>query len=213
RIDGWAAATLVVTATLLLVAAAGLAMWSFGGQFLPELRENHFVVHMRGLPGTSLPQAMTVGRRVTRTLRDNPSVRSVVQQAGRAELGEDTWGVEYSELEVDLRGPGALDPGRVQRELRAGLRDVAGFSFEVMPFLTERIKETLSGTSGAVAVKVFGDDLKAIDQAAAEVARLLNDVPGHENVLVEPQTGTPELVIRVRPEDAARRGLRNAQVL
>src|SRR5207247_5394181 len=134
------------------------------------------------------------------------------QQAGRAELGEDTWGVEYSELEVDLKRE-VTDSVRVQREIRQELREVPGYSFEVMPFLTERIKETLSGTSGAVAVKVFGDDLRAIDQAADAVARALNAVPGHENVLIEPQTGTPELVVRARPEDVARFGLRNAQVL
>jgi Cu/Ag efflux pump CusA len=137
-------------------------------------------------------------------------VRSVAHQAGRAELGEDTAGVEYSELEVDLK-PG--DAEKAQRELREALRDVPGYTFQVMPFLTERIKETLTGTYGTIAVKVYGDDLAAIDSAAEAVARVLNDVPGHESVLIEPQTGAPELVIRVRPADAARFGLRKAQVL
>jgi CzcA family heavy metal efflux pump len=205
-------APLLITATVVLLAAGGWALWNFGGAFLPELRENHFVVHMRGLPGTSLPASMAAGSRVTRILLDNPDVISVDQQAGRAELGEDTWGVEYSELEVDLRRA-VTDPGRVQRELGRALQDVPGYSFEVMPFLTERIKETLSGTLGSVAVKVYGDEPESIDQAVAAVARLLNNVPGHDNVLVEPQTGTPELVIRMRPEDTARYGLRNVQVL
>jgi Cu/Ag efflux pump CusA len=205
-------ALLVIVLTTLLLAAGGWALWDFGGSFLPELRENHFVVHMRGLPGTSLPESMAAGRRVTQTLREHPAVVSVAQQAGRAELGEDTWGVEYSELEVDLRRE-ENDPGRVQREIRKSLMEVPGYSFEVMPFLTERIKETLSGTSGSIAVKVFGDDLEAIDRTAAEVARVLNGVPGHDNVLIEPQTGTPELVVRVRPSDAARFGVRNASVL
>jgi CzcA family heavy metal efflux pump len=205
-------APLVIAATVLLLAAGGWALWGFGGSFLPELRENHFVVHMRGLPGTSLSETMAGGRLVTRTLRDVPAVVAVAHQGGRAELGEDTMGVEYSELEVDLRRE-EEDPARVQREIRQELREVPGYSFEVMPFLTERIKEVLSGTTGSVAVKVYGDDLQAIDQAAAAVAGVLNDVPGHDNVLVEPQTGTPELVIRVRPDDAARYGLRNAQVL
>jgi Cu/Ag efflux pump CusA len=90
---------------------------------------------------------------------------------------------------------------------------VSGYSFEIMPFLTERIKETLSGTRGSVAVKVFGDDLAAIDRTAEAVARLLNGVPGHENVRIEPQIGAPELVVRLRSEDAARHGLRSSQVL
>lgn len=205
-------APLLIAATGLLMAAGGWALWHFGGAFLPELRENHFVVHMRGLPGTSLPESMTAGQGATRTLRDNPAVVSVAQQAGRAELGEDTWGVEYSEIEVDLRRE-EEDPGRVQREIKQALDEVPGYTFDPMPFLTERIKETLSGTAGTVAVKVYGDDLQAVDQAAAAVAEVLNGVPGNANVLVEPQTGTPELVIRVRPEDAARYGLRNTQVL
>jgi CzcA family heavy metal efflux pump len=205
-------AALLVVVTTLLLAAGGWALWSFGGAFLPELRENHFVVHMRGLPGTSLAESMTAGKWVAELLSDNPAVVGVAQQAGRAELGEDTWGVEYSELEVDLQ-KGEEDPARVQREIRQTLLDVPGFSFEVMPFLTERIKETLSGTTGAVVVKVYGDDLPAIDRTAEMVARVLNSIPGHDNVLIEPQTGAPESVVRVRPEDAARYGLRNAGIL
>src|SRR5262249_61104309 len=77
----------------------------------------------------------------------------------------------------------------------------------------ERIKGPLSGGTGRVGVRVYGDALAAIDRAAEMVARELGKVRGNDNVLVEPQTGAPELVVRVRPEDAARLGLRNAHVL
>src|SRR5204862_6036662 len=87
---------------LILRVAGAFAVGNFGGQFLPELRENHFVVHMRGLPGTSLAQSMDTGTKVTKKIRQHPGIVSVAQQAGRAELGEDTTGVEVSELEVDL---------------------------------------------------------------------------------------------------------------
>jgi CzcA family heavy metal efflux pump len=204
---------LLLTTTLVLLAAAGWALAGFGGEFLPELRESHFVVHMRGVPGTSLRESMATGGQITRALRQDPGVVSIAQQAGRAELGEDTWGVEYSELEVDLEQLAARDAGQAERRLRETLRDFPGFSFEVLPFLSERIKETLSGTPAAVAVKVYGDDLAAVDEAATAIARVLAAVPGNANVLLEPQTGTPELVVRVRPEAAARFGLRNAQIL
>jgi CzcA family heavy metal efflux pump len=204
---------LVGAATVLLVAGAGYALYNCGGSFLPELRESHFVVHMRGLPGTSLPQSLATGKRVTEALRAIPGVRSVAQQVGRAELGEDTWGVEYSEFEVDLERLAAEDVERVQRDIKAKLEDFAGYSFEVMPFLTERIKETLSGSTTSFAVKVFNDDLDALDQASQAVAAALAKVPGCAGVIPEPQTGAPELVVRVRPDKAARFGLRNAHVL
>jgi CzcA family heavy metal efflux pump len=206
---------LVMMVTLVLVGSAAYALSTTGGEFLPELRENHFVVHVRGVPGTSLPQTMAAGGHINRVLRDLPEVRSVVQQAGRAELGEDTWGVEYSEFEVDLKQLGAEDAEKVQQKLRTTLAaNVAGVAEpEVLTFLSERIKETLSGTPAPVAIKVYGDDLAAIDRAADDIARALAKVPGNSNVHPEPQTGVPELVIRVRPDDAARFGLRNAVIL
>jgi CzcA family heavy metal efflux pump len=204
---------LVLTGTLVLLAAAGWAVWTFGGEFLPQLRENHFVVHMRGVPGTSLRESIAAGNQVTQLLRKDPAVVSVCQQAGRAELGEDTSGVEYSELEVDLQRLAAEGAVQTQRRLKEELDEFPGFSFQVLPFLTERIQETLSGTPAPVAVKVYGDDLTAVDAAATAIARELSSVPGSANVLLEPQTGTPELVVRVRSDDAARFGLRNAQIL
>jgi CzcA family heavy metal efflux pump len=211
RLDGdWA---LVLTVTVLLLAAGGWAVCGFGGQFLPELREDHFVVHMRGLPGSSLPQAMAAGAKVTEQVRKHPGVLSVSQQAGRAELGEDTTGVEYSEIEVDLKRLDASERQTVEKLLNGLDQQVPGYGFEAMPFLTERIKETLSGSAAALAIKIFGDDFDKLDATAMEVARLLRTIPGYDKVRIEPQTGAPELVVRVRSEDAGRFGLRNAQIL
>jgi CzcA family heavy metal efflux pump len=204
---------LIVTATVVLIAAAGWALMHFGGQFLPELRENHFVVHMRGLPGTSLPQSIASGNQLTHALRGMPAVRSVAQQAGRAELGEDTWGVDYSELEVDLEPVRAVDAKQVERQIKGMQQDFAGFLIDPLPFLTERIQETLSGSTASVAVKIYGDDLEAMDRAAQDIAAMLSGVKGSTNVRTEQLTGLPELVIRPRPEALARRGLRNAQLL
>ncbi|OAI47226.1 hypothetical protein AYO44_09915 [Planctomycetaceae bacterium SCGC AG-212-F19] len=211
--------SLVLAVVGVLLGAAVLAAWQFGGAFLPELRENHYIVHMRGLPGTSLQQSLATGQSVTEALHALPEVRTVAQQAGRAELGEDTWGVEYSELEVDLHTLNAAQLRQVERQLRALPDQFAGYFFEPMPFLTERIKETLSGSHASVAVKIYGDDLESLDRAAQQIARALNAIPGRDGkpaaagVLIEPQTGSPELVIRVRREDAARLGLRPAQIL
>jgi CzcA family heavy metal efflux pump len=204
---------LVVLATALLIAGAGWAVIQFGGQFLPELRESHFVIHMRGLPGTSLPQSITSGNQLTRALLQMPAVRSAAQEAGRAELGEDTWGVDYNELEVDLEPVAAEDIRRVERQIQGMQKDFAGFSLEPMPFLTERIKETISGSTASIAVKVYGEDLERMDQVARDIAGVLSSIKGSTNVRAEQQTGTPELVVRPRPEDMARHGLRNAHLL
>ncbi len=205
---------LVVTSVVLLVAAAGWALDHFGGESLPEMRENHFILHMQGLPGTSLPQSMAAGGALVRELKRIPAVTSVAQQAGRAELGEDTWGVEYSEIEVGLKELEGEEFEAVEGSLKASLRDnFPGFSFEVFSFLSERIEETISGSIAPVAVKIYGDDLGELDRAARDIAEAIGGVPGADNVRPEPQAGQPELVVRVRPEDAARHNLRRAEIL
>ena len=205
---------LLLVVVVLLVAASAWALTQFGGQFLPELRENHYVVHMQGTPGTSLPQSMAAGKAVSRSLKKLPAVISVAQHAGRAELGEDTWGVSYSELEVSLKRLEAEDAEKVEQDVKGMLgEDFPGFNFAVYSFLSERINETLSGSGAPVAVKVYGDDLKAVDRAAEDIAEVLRGVRGSDEVRPEAQAGQPELVVRLRPEDAARLGLRNGQVL
>jgi CzcA family heavy metal efflux pump len=206
-------AALVAGVSVAAIALAVVALLDFGGNFLPELRESHYVVHVQAAPGTSLPQTIALGNRMTDALLRVDGVRTVAQQAGRAELGEDTQGVEYSEFEVDLVRAKAAEARRAQATLRQTTQTFPGVSTEVLPFLTERIKETLSGSSGAVAVKLYGDDLEALDQAALDVARALASVPGSQDVLVEPQSGAPELVVRRRPSDLARFRLRNADLL
>jgi CzcA family heavy metal efflux pump len=205
---------LVVASVVLLVGAAGWALYHFGGESLPEMRENDFILHMVGLPGTSLPQSMAAGAALARELKTIPAITHVTQQAGRAELGEDVWGVEYSEVAVSLKDLEGEEFEGVEQSLKAILRDkFPGFSFLVFSFLSERIMETISGSIAPVVVKVYGDDLADLDRAAREIAAVIGGVPGADNVRPEPQTGQPEVVVRVRPEDAARHNLRAAEVL
>jgi CzcA family heavy metal efflux pump len=199
-----------------MAALLGLSVYAlsqFGGAFLPELRENHFVIHARGLPGTSLPESLAMGKTLTEKLRKNPAVLSVTQLAGRAELGEDTWGVDYSEIEVPLGSDRAADIRATQQWLKETAAQTPGVSTEVYTFLSERIKELLAGAPAALAVKVHGESLDSIERTAQDVAAVLNSVQGRVNVRIEAQTGVPEMVTRIRSKDAARYGFKRTQIL
>src|SRR5262249_40440482 len=93
-----------VIATVLLICAAALTRLPFfGGEFLPEFREGHFVLQANAAPGTSLPEMLRIGRQISAALLANTNVATVEQQVGRAELGEDPWGPHRSEFHVDLQ--------------------------------------------------------------------------------------------------------------
>ena len=187
---------LAVTAAISLIPL--LALPFLGVEFLPESREGHVIVHMTLAPGTALAESRRVGERVAAELLKNPHIRSVAQRIGRAEQGEDTLGPHHSEFDVDFR-PGT-NAEEAQAEMRHALDGFPGATFAVKPYLSERIEETVSGTTADVVVKVFGDDLDGIDAAARAVAAVLARVPGAADVQVASLPGVPQVTVRLRPD-------------
>jgi Cu/Ag efflux pump CusA len=185
----------------------------FGGAFLPELREGHFIVHMSAIPGTSLDESLRIGRGVTQELKKNPHIRSVAQRVGRAELADDTWGTHYSEFNVDLVPLKGEETEQVQSEIRDALVKFPGVYFAIKPFLEERIEEILTGVTGQVVIKIFGNDLDQIDRSAQQVAQVLSRVPGAADVQVESQPGMPEMVVHLRPERLLQFGFQPVSVM
>lgn len=205
---------IVVAGAVLVTAMALLALTRLGGEFLPELREGHYIVHVSMLPGTSLAESLRVGHVISERLLKIPQVRSVAQRAGRAERADDTWGPHYSEVDVDLYPLASEDEAEeAESAIRSALSQTPGIAFSVKTFLTERVEETLSGYTAAVAVSVFGQDLQALDQDAQRIAQLLASIPGATDVHVESPPGAPEISIRVRKEALTRWGLSVADVL
>ena len=198
-------------AVICLLALAALPF--FGATFLPEFHEGHYLIHMSAVPGTSLDESLRLGQRVTAALKADPRIRSVAQRIGRAELSEDTWGTNYTEFEVALRPLSGEDAERVEDDLRSLLAGFAGVNFAIRGFLSERIEETLTGSTAELVVRVYGDDLDSLDLAARRVAGVLADVPGTVDVQYDPPPVTPSVAVRLRPADVSRAGLRPDEVL
>lgn len=203
---------LIVAALALFVMAAALIPF-LGGEFLPPLREGHYIVHMVALPGTSLQESVRFGKRVTTELLKNPDIRLVGQQIGRAELGDDVWGPHYSEIHVDLNSLKGEESERAESEIRESLEKFPGTSFSTKTFLTERMEEILSGSRAAVVVQVFGDNLDIIDQKAKEVLQVIAGIRGAVDAQVESPAGTPGMVIRLRPEKLLQFGFQPVKIL
>jgi len=201
------------TATAALVAAALLALPFFGGTFIPELKEGHFIVHMSAVPGTSIAESMRMGSLVTKALKALPSVRLASQRVGRAENADDTWGTHYSEFEVDLNPLSGEEAEFVLSDIRNVLVRFPGVNFAVKPFLTERVEETLSGFTASVVVNIFGDDLDLLDRKAREVAQVLTGIPGAADVQIQSPPGMPQLTISLRKADLLRWGFDPVSVL
>lgn len=208
--------------------ALGLAILPlFRGQFIPALREGHYILHMTAVPGTSEIQTLKLGNQVTKVLLDIPGVKSVAQWVGRAPNAADTFGTHYSEFEVEIGTVSGKEQERIFRAIREELAGetededndgkiepgFVGVNFAINTFLTERIEETISGYAAGLVINIFGQDLDALDRDAQKVAGLLSGIRGIRDVIVQSPPETPEIVIRLKPEKLALWGLQPVDVL
>jgi len=204
--------TVIGLAALLCLGAVATLPF-FGGEFLPDFHEGHFVLHMNAVPGTSLAESVRLGKLVTAELLKNPDIRSVSQEAGRAENGEDADGPQYSELHVDLRPLHGDEAEAAAAKIRQTLGQFPGLIFSVDSFLAERMQETISGTTAGFVVDIFGNDLDVLDQKAGEVRQVLAGVHGAVDVNLPTQPDVPEMEVRLLPERLLQYGFRPTEVL
>jgi Cu/Ag efflux pump CusA len=212
RIDGRFKPAMVLLVAMATACVAVLPF--FGGTFMPDFREGHFVLQVSSsIPGTSLREMLDIGRRISAEVLQLPYIQSVEQQVGRAELSEDTWGPHRSEFHVELKPDAPIGQAEAQDALRRILENYPGIQSEVVTFLGDRIGESLSGETAQVAVKVFGNDLDALDRTAVRIVTALRPIDGVVDLQFKAQGGTPAISIEVSPQAVAATGLKTQDVL
>lgn len=205
---------LAVVATL---AALGLTVGGFmlfNQELLPSFREGHFVLGVAGPPNTSLPVMRDYGRRITHDLLAIDGIQSVEQQVGRSEGGEDTFGTERSEFHVELKPHlSGKRQDEIQEEIHKVLDSYPGLVTEVLTFLGDRIGESLSGETAALAVGIYGADIDTLEKVAHQVAATLEKVPGATDVKVQTPPSTPVVRVELNFPALAQYGVAPAEAL
>lgn len=205
----------VVVGVLALLTVVAVAVLPFlPASFMPDFKENHFVVQFNAsTPGASLAEMQAVGKRISAQLLALPYVETVSQQQGRAELGEDVNGTHQSEFHIELKPGAKVDQNQAEDEIRKIVAGYPGIQYEVTTFLGDRIGESLTGDTADISVKVFGDKLDALDSAARQIVSALTGTPGIVDLQFKPQSATPTLALQLDPDALAAAGLKTGDVL
>jgi len=204
----------IITISILLCILGLSVLPGVGGQFIPNLREGHYIVHTSSVSGTSLEESLRVGNQLTKAFLDIPGVVSVSQWAGRAERGADTFGSHYSEFEVDLDYElSGKEQQAVLDEIREILETYPGIRYEAYNFLSERIYETISGYTTPIVVNVYGNELDALDRKATEVAAIMQEIDGARSVQVQSSSVSPQLHIELNLDQLKFHGLSPVEVV
>ncbi len=203
---------LVIVVSVILLAIS-IGMFPFlGRSFLPEFHEGNFILAVTSLPGTSLPESMRLGYRITELLRKYPEVVSVSQRVGRAELDEDAMPPNFIEFDISLRY-GKRDPEELIHALREDLEKVPGVAVNLGQFIAHRLDEVLSGIRAQIAIKIYGADLDRLLEKGQQVEQIMAGIKGVKDLQLEQQIRVPEIRINVNREHAARHGLNAGDVL
>jgi Cu(I)/Ag(I) efflux system membrane protein CusA/SilA len=200
----------VIAGALVLFGSTIPAFLSLGWEFMPPLNEGTLLYMPTAPPGIAVGEASRILQLMDRELREVPEVERVFGKIGRAETPTDPAPLSMVETIVQLAPrekwrPGLTWDGLVA-ELDQKLRYPGMPNLWWMPIQT-RTEMLATGVRSQLGVKVFGDDLAQVEQAAIAIAAALRDVPGTRNAFAERATGAFYLDARPDRARAARYGI------
>jgi cobalt-zinc-cadmium resistance protein CzcA len=190
-----------------------------GSEFLPHLDEGAIWVRGTLAPSTGPTEGAQVMERARQILCSFPEVPQVVTQLGRPDDGTDTTGFFNTEYFVDLLPKEKWRPvfqqdkdrliGAMDRELEEKL---PGAIWSFSQPISDNLEEAVSGVKGALAVKIYGDDLKTLEAKGDEIVEVLRGVRGVEDLGLFRVLGQPNLDFAVDRDQAARFGVNVSDV-
>jgi cobalt-zinc-cadmium resistance protein CzcA len=186
------------------------AFFLLGIEFVPRLNEGDLVVQTARLPAIHPEDARREAGRVEQVIRSFPEVEHIAGRTGSPALATDPMGMEEADFIVRLRPQEewttAADPAGLVAALEQALGDHApGADFAFTQPIEMRFNELLEGVPSDVGILVYGEDLREIDRIGAEIARVLDTIPGAEDVKAPASEGIPGLDVVPDPHALARR--------
>jgi cobalt-zinc-cadmium resistance protein CzcA len=211
-----------VVAGVAVASLAGTVYLGFGGvigaEFLPHLDEGAIWARGTLANSTSLSEGEDFTNKERFIFASFPEVKTVVSEVGRPDDGTDTGGFGNTEYFVDLKPHDQWRPvfHKNKEELIAAMnlavQKYPGALWNFSQPIEDNVGETMTGTKGALALKVFGDDLKLLEQKGEEITTVMSAIPGMHDVKLLRDFGQPNLDLSIDRRVAARFGINMADI-
>jgi cobalt-zinc-cadmium resistance protein CzcA len=218
----WAVRTRWPTVGVAAISFAATLFLALGGvigsEFLPHLDEGAIWVRGTLAPSTGPTEGVRVVDRARQVLCSFPEVPLVVSQVGRPDDGTDTTGFFNTEYFVDLLPKEKWRPGFHQdKELLIASMDrelekIPGVIWNFSQPISDNMEEAVSGVKGALAVKIYGDDLKTLEEKGEQIVEIMRQIRGVEDLGLFRVRGQPNLNFVFDRDKAARFGVNVSDV-
>jgi len=207
------------------VGAAGLCLAVFlvsggviGSEFLPHLDEG--AIWVRGTLASSVgpSESIRIANQARTLLCSFPEVPECTSQVGRPDDGTDATGFFNTEYFVGLKPKEEWRPifhqdkDRLIAAMNRELEQIPGVTWGFSQPIEDNMEEAVSGVKGELATKIYGDDLKVLEEKADQIVSVMQQVRGIEDLGVFRALGQPNINFEVNREQAARYQINVADV-
>ena len=189
-----------------------------GSEFLPHLDEGAIWARGSLANSTSLTEGKRFADQSRLIFASFPEVKTVVSEVGRPDDGTDTGGFGNTEYFVDLipkekwRTVFHQDKNELIAAMNREVSKLPGVFWNFSQPIEDNVDETISGVKGGLAVKLFGDDLKVLEEKGEEITAVMATVPGVEDLGLFRDMGQPNLNFVVDRQAAARYGINGSDI-
>jgi cobalt-zinc-cadmium resistance protein CzcA len=189
-----------------------------GAEFLPHLDEGSIWAFGTAAPSIGPAEGTRVMNRARVMLASFPEVRQVISRVGRPDDGMDPVGFDNTEYFVDLkpkeewRPVFRQDKDELITAMSRQLERIPGVFWHFTQPIADEMEEADTGLKGQLAVKIYGEDLKILEEKGAEVVKVMRPIPGIDDLGMLRVTGQPNLNLAVDRDAAARYQMNVADV-
>lgn len=196
---------------LVIIAVCVGRFINYGSEFLPKLNEGSVYVRATFPNSINIRKTSGLAREIKNKIRNIPEVKFVLNQVGRPNDGTDPTGFFNVEFHIQLlpetQWQRKVSKDEITGEIRTLLEAYPGVVFAFSQPIQDNVEEYVAGVKAASVIKIYGDDLPKLEQYANQVADVIKEVDGIEDINVFKNMGLPELRIKLHDHKMARYGI------
>lgn len=195
---------------LFALVIAGILFPKIGREFMPVMDEGTTVIIIEKATSISLEHSLASDATYQKAMMELPEVTGVMSRTGADELRLDPMGLYQTDnfLITRPRKEWKVGLAKFQENLRKKLEQFPDIDFAFTQPIDMRVSEMLTGVRATMAIKLYGDDLKVLEEKTAQIEGLVSKVKGAVDVVRNPVFGQRYLQIEIQHEKIALYGIK-----